>query len=122
MTSLATAKILFFIGLTLAPQRPHLIFATSNSDNYVWTAGSAEGWSLRTKGLPTSDWHFRGWQQEGAPDDRDARAISRCQWHDGTLLDLPDGNQVKWQGDNAFFIVDPGAANQKVYTIGYPQG
>jgi hypothetical protein len=122
MTSLVTAKLLFFIALTVGPQGSNTFFATSNSENYYWS-NSEDGWALQTKGLPSCDWKDRGSSQVGGTyDSRDERAIAdRHNWQDGLLYDLPSGNQIKKQGNAVFYIIDPGAPNQKVFTILYPR-
>ncbi len=54
MLALPTAKILLYIALQLGPAHPQMIYATSNSDGYVWEPTST-GWSLEAKGFPASD-------------------------------------------------------------------
>ncbi len=68
------------------------------------------------------DWVRQDEKQQAAPfDDADAKAITAHNWHDGSYLQLSNGNRVEKQGDAAFYIVDPGAPNQKTYTILYPK-
>jgi hypothetical protein len=57
----------------------------------------------------------------GSLEDADARAITGHDWHDGSSLQLSNGNRVEKQGDAAFYIVNPGAPNQVTYTILYPK-
>ena len=119
MTSLMTAKLLLFIALSLGPKDPQTIFATSNSDNYVWTRTQGY-WTLRTKGLPTNDWDERGTQP--TPSRQPGMRVSGYHdSNDGDSLNLNDGSRVERQGDAVFYIVDPGAPNQKIYTILYPE-
>ena len=76
----------------------------------------------RPRAPPTSGWVRQDQKQQVAAfDDADARAITAHQWHDGSYLQLSNGNRVEKQGDAAFYIVDPGAPNQKTYTILYPK-
>ena len=122
MISMSTAKFLFFIALTLGPQSPHTVVVTSINENYCWTDEGPDGWMLKTKGAPTSDWVRQDEKQQAASfDDADARAITGHQWHDGSYLQLDNGNRVEKQGDAAFYIVNPGAPNQKTYTILFPK-
>jgi hypothetical protein len=118
MTSLPLAKTLFFIALSLAPKGAHTFFATSNSDNYVWTQSGSE-WSLKQKGLPATAWMARG--QEPVPhEEGDVRGLARHERSGDSFVALDNGNQVERQGSAVFYIIDPGAPNQKVYTILYP--
>jgi len=120
MTSLSTAKVLLFIALSVGPKHPQTIFATSNSENYVWTQSGQE-WSLKTKGLPTHQWRDR--KNQPAPDpqeEREMRAVAHYDWREGSFLNLENGNRVERQGNAVFYIIDPGAPNQKVFTILYP--
>jgi hypothetical protein len=119
MISLTTAKLLFFIAVSLGPQAPHTILATSNSENYSWHDEGADGWSLEANDLPTN-----GWQRQmagGSFDSRDARAITAHQWHDGDALQLANGSRVEKQGDAVFYIEHPGCPNQKTFTILFPK-
>jgi hypothetical protein len=122
MISLSTAKFLFFIALSLGPQTPHSVFVTSTNENYCWTDEGTDGWKLKTKGAPTCDWVRQEPKQLPAGfDTSDARAITAHQWHDGSYLQLANGNRVEKQGDAVFYIVNPGAPNQTTYTILYPK-
>jgi hypothetical protein len=120
MTSLTTAKILFFIALNVGPQNAPTVFATSSNDSYVWDQ-SEGGWTLKAKAAPRCDWSTMKFQQ--APDTdqgRIFRAISNHDWAHNPSLDLDDDSRIEKRGDTVFYIVDPGAANEKVYTIVYP--
>jgi hypothetical protein len=122
MISMSTAKLLFFIALTLGPQSPHVVYVTSVNDSYRWTDEGPNGWMLRTKDAPHGDWVRQDQKpQPGGFDNAEARAITAHDWHDGSFLQLSNGNRVEKQGDAAFYIVDPGAPNQKTYTIRFPQ-
>jgi hypothetical protein len=119
MTSLATAKVLLFIALSMAPEGTQKIFATSNSDNYVWMKDDG-AWSLKTKVIPVADYTVMGSEQ--APQVTDSMETIRRHHRsrEDTVLDLKNGNQIEQQGNAVFYIVDPGAPNEKVYTILYP--
>jgi hypothetical protein len=121
MTSLPTAKILFFIAMSLNPHPhgAHTVFATSNSDNYVWT-GDGQTWALKTKGLPTEEWVEHNGHQFALSGD-DTRAIARHNWSHDSALDLTNGNRIEKQGNAGFYIINPGAPNQKTFTILYPK-
>ncbi len=47
------------------------------------------------------------------------RAIAQHHWGKNSSLDLDNGTRIEKRGDMAFYIVDPGAPNQKVFTILY---
>lgn len=123
MTSVATAKLLFFIALTASPQgAPTTILATSNSDNYAWMQ-TRDGWCLETKGLPANDWEGQGAQSTSQPTQgHEYRAIARHHWSDGSSMDLWDGSRIEKAHGAVFYIESPGAPNQKVYTILYSTG
>jgi hypothetical protein len=122
MTTLPLAKLLLLIAISLEPRNAHTIFITSNSDNYVWSEPTgSQGWDLHTKGLPCSaEWTncSRGEAPGGMPE---TSAMVHHDWAASDIFDLNDGSQVIKQGDNIFYVVDPGAANQRVYTILYPK-
>jgi hypothetical protein len=118
MTTLPLAKLLLLIAITLQPQDAHSIFITSNSANYSWMQ-TPTGWQLKTKGLPTSGWTLcaQGEVPGGMPETSD---MLDHDWQANDVFDLRDGSQVIKQGRNVFYVVDPGAPNEKVYTILYP--
>ncbi|MCE0522847.1 MAG: hypothetical protein LV480_08040 [Methylacidiphilales bacterium] len=120
---LPTAKILLYIALTVGPQNPPLIYATSQSEGYVWTS-SQSGWTLLAKGFPSSDFTrdpARGMTfSGGAPVDSVPaylRAISRHDWSHNSAMVFDNGDRVEKHGDHAFYIINAGGANQKVFTI-----
>jgi len=120
MISMSTAKFLFFIALTLGPQSPHSVYVTSSNEGYRWTDEGQNGWMLKTRDAGSTDWVRQDLKPlPGGFDNADARAITAHDWHDGSFLQLSNGNRVEKQGDAAFYIVDPGAPNQKTYTILY---
>ncbi len=122
MISMSTAKFLFFIALSLGPQSPHTVFVTSLHESYCWTDAGPDGWMLKTKDSTNAHWkRVEQKPTEGSLDDVDARAITGHDWHDGSALQLSNGNRVEKQGDAAFYIVNPGAPNQETYTILYPK-
>ena len=121
MTTAATAKLLLFIALSLGSQsKPGTILATSNSDNYAWSNENGS-WALETKGLPADGWNHRGEQSyPESSERREYRAIAHHHWQSEPILDLEDGNQVMKRDGATFYIEHPGAPNQKVFTILYP--
>ncbi len=119
MTSLLTAKILFFIAMSMNPPGTQSVFATSNSENFLWSESGQSSWTVETKGLPTCDWEPMG-TTDGGLGGADAQAIAHHDWKHNTFLNLENGNRVEKQGDAVFYIISPGAPNQKVYTILYP--
>jgi hypothetical protein len=126
MLVLPTAKILLFIALNLGPQNPPVIYATSNSESYVWTP-TKTGWTVDAKGFPASDF-TRDPSLEmtftGAPTRHSVpkylRAISKYHWRDNSAMVFDNGDRVEKHGDHAFYIVNAGGANEKVFTILFP--
>jgi hypothetical protein len=128
MLFLPTAKILLFIALNVGPQDPQCVYATSNSEGYVWTT-SKTGWSVEGKGFPSSDFTRDPSKDEsftGNPDTdgvpRYLRVISKYKWHDKSCMVFDNGNRVEKHGDHAFYIINAGAANEKIFTIMFPAG
>ena len=126
MIVLPTAKILLFIALNLGPQNAPIIYATSNSESYVWTS-TQTGWTVEAKGFPASDCTrdpSKSVTLTGNPS-RDSvpaylRVISRHNWrHNGAMV-FDNGNRVEKHGDHAFYIINAGGANEKVFTILFP--
>jgi hypothetical protein len=131
MLVLPTAKVLLYIALQLGPAHPHQIYATSNSESYVWTyddSSKSPGWTVEALGFPSSDFtrdpsatvSFNG--SEAPVDSVPAyiRSISRYDWsHNGAIV-FDNGDRIEKRGDHAFFIINAGGANEKVFTILYP--
>jgi hypothetical protein len=123
MLALPTAKILLFIALNLGPHNAPLIYATSNSEGYVWTP-SQTGWTVEGKGFPASDFTrdpSRSVTLAGNPSQDCVpaylRAISRHDWSHNSAMVFDNGDRVEKHGDHAFYIINAGGANEKVFTI-----
>ena len=128
MFVLPTAKILLFIALNVGPQNPQTVYATSNSEGYVWTT-SPVGWSVEGKGFPASDFTRDPSKYEnfsGNPDKESVpaylRVISKYKWTNNSVMVFDNGNRVEKHGDHAFYIINAGGANEKVFTIMFPTG
>lgn len=126
MLVLPTAKVLLFIALNLGPQNPPVIYATSNSENYLWSQ-TAGGWALEAKGFPASDITrdpslFESFSGDPAHDSIPPylRAVSRYHWQNNSVMVFDNGNRVEKHGDHAFYIINAGGANEKVFTILFP--
>ena len=126
MLVLPTAKILLFIALNLGPHNPPAIYATSNSESYVWMPTEI-GWTVDAKGFPASDFtrdpsqtvDFAGSQpRESIP--AYLRAISRHDWSHDSAVVFDNGDRVEKCGDHAFYIINAGGANEKIFTILFP--
>jgi len=126
MIVLPTAKILLYIALNVGPHNAPMIYATSNSESYVWTSSST-GWTVEGKGFPSSDFtrdpsktvSFAGNPpQDSIP--TYLRAISRHHWKHNSAMVFDNGDRVEKHGDHAFLILDAGGANEKVFTILFP--
>jgi hypothetical protein len=123
MLVLPTAKILLFIALNLGPHNPQMIYATSNSEGYVWTP-TKTGWTLQAKGFPASDITrdpSRTVEFSGTSPDSSVpsylRTVSRHDWNHNSAMVFDNGNRVEKHGDHAFYIVNAGGANEKIFTI-----
>ena len=126
MIVLPTAKILLFIALNVGPHNAPEIYATSNSESYVWTP-TQSGWEVEAKGFPASDStrdpsqtvNFSGTpSQDSIP--AYLRAISRHNWRRNSAMVFDNGDRVEKRGDHAFYIINAGGANEKVFTILFP--
>ena len=126
MLVLPTAKILLFIALNLGPQNAPMIYATSQSESYVWTPSST-GWTLEAKGFPSSDFTrdpsttttFTGKPGAGSVPDY-LRTISKYRWKDNSTIVFDNGDRVEKKGDHAFYIINAGGPNEKIFTILFP--
>ena len=135
MLVLPTAKVLLYIALQLGPAHPQMIYATSNSESYVWElteqTGSKTlwtGWTLEGKGFPASDFTrdpsktltFNGVEPPVDSVPRYLRAISQYSWRRDSAFVFDNGDRIEKHGDHAFYILNAGGANEKVFTILYP--
>ena len=126
MLVLPTAKILLFIALNVGPPNAPMIYATSNSESYVWTP-TQTGWAVEAKGFPASDFTRDPWRTmsfSGNPPYRSIppylRAISQHNWKHNSAMVFDNGNRVEKHGDHVFYIINAGGANEKVFTILFP--
>jgi hypothetical protein len=127
MLVLPTAKVLLYIALQLGPSHPQTIYATSNSESYVWTYG-VTGWTVEGKGFPSSDFtrdpsQTISFASTEAPVDGVPwyiRSISRYSWTHNNAIVFDNGDRIEKHGDHAFLILNAGGANEKVFTIVYP--
>ena len=126
MTVLPTAKILLFIALNLGPHNPPVIYATSNSESYVWTP-TKTGWTVKGKGFPASDFTrdpSRSIDLSGDPTEDSIpaylRPVSQHDWNQNSAMVFDNGNRVEKHGDHAFYIINAGGANEKIFTILFP--
>ena len=131
MLVLPTAKVLLYIALQLGPSNPQTIYATSNSESYVWTYNSSEknpSWTVEAKGFPTSDFTrdpektmtFSGGEPPTDTVPGYIRSISRYNWTHNSAIVFDNGDRIEKHGDHAFLILNAGGANEKVFTIVYP--
>ena len=123
---LPTAKILLFIALNVGPHNPPMIYATSNSESYVWTT-TQTGWTVEGLGFPASDFTrdpSRSMAFTGNPPQDSIpsylRAISGHNWKHNSAMVFDNGNRVEKHGDHAFYILNAGGANEKIFTILFP--
>jgi hypothetical protein len=136
MLVLPTAKILLYIALQLGPAHPKLVYATSNSENYRWEfteqSGSKTlwtGWSAEGKGFPASDFTrdpSRTMRFDGITPPVDSlpdylRVISHYSWKRDSAIVFDNGDRIEKHGDHAFYILNAGGANEKVFTIFFAQ-
>jgi len=126
MIVLPTAKILLFIALNLGPQNAPVIYATSNSESYVYTPVQ-NGWEVEGKGFPASDFTRDPSRSRTLTDNPTSksvpaylRVIAAHQWKHNSAMVFDNGNRVEKHGDHAFYIINAGGANEKVFTILFP--
>ncbi len=115
----------------LGPAHPETIYATSNSESYVWTynhSGKNQGWQVEGKGFPSSDFtrdpsQTLIFETSEPPVDKVPdyiRSISHYNWsHNGAVV-FENGTRIEKHGDHAFLILNAGGANEKIFTIVYP--
>jgi hypothetical protein len=131
MLVVPTAQVLLYIALQLGPSHPQTIYATSNSESYVWTyndSGKNVGWQVEGKGFPSSDTTrdpAKSVTYSGSEAPTDAvpayiRSISRYNWTHNNAIVFDNGTRIEKHGDHAFLIINAGGANEKVFTIVYP--
>ena len=127
MLALPTAKILLFIALNVGPHHPSTIFATSVSENYVCTA-TESGWNVEELGFPASDFTRNPatcTDFSGTPDASSVpkflRAVANHDWSRNTAMVFDNGDRVEKCGDHAFYIINAGGANEKIFTILFPE-
>jgi hypothetical protein len=126
MLVLPTAKILLYLALHLGPQNPTEIYATSLSENYLWSS-SPTGWTVVGKGFPSSDFTRDPSQTltfAGTPPASSIpsylRSVSKYHWKNNSIMVFDNGDRVEKHGDHAFYIVNAGSENEKVFTILFP--
>jgi hypothetical protein len=126
MLALPTAKILLFIAMNLGPHQAPVIYATSNSESYVWTS-TPTGWAVEGKGFPASDFTrnpSRSLMFKGNPPRNSIppylRVISRQDWSRNAAMVFDNGDRVEKCGNHAFYIIDAGGSDEKVFTILFP--
>jgi len=127
MLVVSTAKILLYIALNLGPQNPPVVYATSNSESYVWTATQV-GWNVEAKAFPSSDFTrnpSRCIRFNGGPTQNSVppylRSIAKYHWTNNSAMVFDNGDRVEKHGDHAFYIINAGGENEKVFTILYPK-
>ena len=127
MLVLPTAKVLLFIALNVGPQNPSTIYATSQSESYLCTA-TATGWTVKGKGFPASDFTrdpSKSVMLDGNPSASSVpdylRAISKYHWKNNSIMVFDNGDRVEKHGDHAFYIINAGGANEKIFTILFPK-
>ena len=126
MLVLPTAKILLFIAMNVGPHHAPTVYATGHSESYVWTSTST-GWTVEAKGFPSSDFTrdpartvaFTGNPSEDAVPGY-LRAVARHDWSHNSAMIFGNGNRVEKNGDHAFYIINAGGANEKVFTFLFP--
>jgi hypothetical protein len=127
MFVLPTAKTLLFIALSVGPHNPPTILATSKSENYVWNSTST-GWNVKGLGFPSSDFtrdRTKAASITGNPlQDTDVpvylRVVANHDWSHNSAMVFENGDRVEKSGDHAFYIINAGGANEKVFTFLYP--
>ena len=125
MITATTAKVLLFIALTLGPANPTAVYCTSHNESYAWTP-QTYGWRLNALGFPPSDFSrdpSKDSMFSGSPHQGDVppyvREVASHDWGHDSVLVLSNGDRVEKKGDHTYYIVNPGAPNEKDFTIFY---
>ena len=126
MFVLPTAKILLFIALSLGPKNAPEVYATSNSESYVWSA-TPTGWTVEGKGFPASDFSrdpslfmdFAG-SPPASCVPAYLRAVAHHDWRHNSAMIFDNGDRIEKDGNHAFYIINAGGPNQKIFTILFP--
>ena len=123
MLSISTAKLLLFIAVLLGPKGGDTIEIVNHNSYCVWTQESSN-WTLSDLGSPTVQWSENGATISAADlkganngDFRSAREITAHNWNADSVLYLTNGDKVERQGTKIFYTINPGGANQQIYTI-----
>ena len=126
MITATTAKVLLFIALTLGPANPTTVFCTSHNESYTWTP-QPYGWNLTALGFPASDFSrdpAKTAMFSGSPHKGDVppyiREIADHNWNHDSVVVLSNGDRVEKKGDHAFYIINAGGPNEKIFTILFP--
>ena len=128
-----TANLLLFIALHTGPANPSMVFATSQSESYVWTAAPTKAdptaWNVTSLGFPTPDGTRNPAQYctvdhppeaHSVPDN--FRTLSKYNWnHDGIVF-FDNGDRVEKRGKYVFYTINAGGPNEKTFTILQPTG
>lgn len=126
MIVIPTAKVLLFIAMSLGPHNPSMVYATSNSESYVWTP-TKTGWDVVALGFPSSDCTrndsiellFTGDPTaDGIPSY--LRSLSNYDWSHDNAVVFDNGDRIEKHRDHAFYIVNAGGPNEKDFTILFP--
>jgi hypothetical protein len=128
MFVLPTAKTLLFIALSVGPHNAPTIYATSKSENYIWNSSPTGGWNIEALGFPQSDFtrdRTKVATVTGDPLHDSAvppylRAVAHHDWSHDSAMVFENGDRVEKSGDHAFYIINAGGANEKVFTFLYP--
>ena len=128
MLVLPTAKVLLFLALNVGPHNAPVVYATSYSESYVWSS-TLTGWTVTAKSFPTSDFTRDPAQSidmgsdptsDGIP--RYLRAVAHHNWNHNSVMVFDNGDRVEKDGDRAYYIINAGGPNEKIFTILYPDG
>jgi hypothetical protein len=127
MLALPTAKVLLFIAINVGPHHVQSVYATSQSEGYVWNA-TGPGWTLEAQGFPGSDFTrdpsktatFSGTRPAESEIPAYLRSIEHGDWNRDAVVVFDNGDRVERAGDHAFYIMNAGGSNQKTFTLLFP--
>ncbi len=128
MFVLPTAKTLLFIALSVGPHNAPTILATSKSENYIWTTNPT-GLTVKGLGFPESDFTrdrtkvmtITGNTIRDTDVPEYLRPVANHDWSHDSAMVFANGDRVEKAGDHAFYIINAGGANEKVFTFLFPK-
>jgi hypothetical protein len=127
MITLANAKFLLFVALCFGPQfisgHKASVEISSKNEYCTWVKGE-QGWALLQLNKITNHWPLNGtnvseddYARSGIVNAQTAQEIKHHNWNQNSPLYFPNGDSIERQGNTVYYTVNPGGANEQVFTI-----